>query len=217
MATMEATRLRPIPGRYRELMATLTHTCEYLAEHFGESVRVRMQEWQVADATVGQISVQLIFQDQVTRARILDRLRIEGARYPLTAALQSSTPPALLAKRMWCDGADTDLRVPAARRVTSYTVFDVTKGREPEADAAFAEAEERHQRLGADPSLWVIRLAADGLGRYVRELGFDGYEEFDAFLALNRAAMPPEQPMEYAIRQGVVRRLSWSLAVALDV
>jgi hypothetical protein len=29
--------------------------------------------------------------------------------------------------------------------------------------------------------------------------------------------MPPEQPMEYAIRQGVVRRLSWSLAVALDV
>ncbi len=214
MATMEVTRLKPLPGRYPELRAVISQTVEYAAQTFGNDVLVRAQDWRVAEENaVGQVSIHLVFPDSETRARMLDRWRV-GVD-PLSAALESSSPPALVRKRVWCDSVDAEDGIPAPRPITSYAVFELTRGRESEAMSALAEAQERHRQLGAAPMLWVMRYAAEGLGLYIRELGFDSYEELTAYDVRYRAAPPSETPMAYAERMGLLRRIAWVLAVGI--
>ncbi len=213
MATMEATRLHVVPGYYEEAIAVCRQMGAYAAAFDGAAL-LRLHEWHVTDHTP-ELSLQLVFHDAITRARVLDRMRNDGVRNPLRAALTSARPPATVARRHWFETTHPEAIVPLSSAVTSYEVFKVHAGREPEADVAFAEAEERLHRFGVDSTVWVGHLGTGQLDWHVIEAGFDSFEDLAAFQELSSSVPPFPSPMDYAARAGVVARASWAVATTV--
>jgi hypothetical protein len=216
MATMEASRFRVQNGGFEAFRDVLCETQTYVAE-YSPAVRLRIRRWHVAEATSGQISVQLLFLDARTRAAVLDRMRRDGARNPLERALRSSHPPAELTQRIWLDSTDPDAPAPVEREIIAFSVFEAVRYHEEEAEAAFIEAERRDRQLGADTELWVVRYGSTSYGRYIRGLSFDSFEELRAFDELSAVAQLTVAPLDHAVNSGVLRRLSWALTTAVDL
>lgn len=215
MATLEATRLRVTPGYYEESLELFHRMGDYVASFDGAAL-LRIQEWHVTDSP-SEVSLQLVFHDAMTRARVLDRMRADGGRSPLTAALRSARPGVEVVKRNWFETLLPDTAVPLSSAVTAYSVFVPTQGREAEARSVCVASEDRHRTFGVDAALWVARHAGDFLGWHVMETGFDSFEDMTAYQELSGVTVPLATPLDAAVSSGIMRRVGWALATAIDV
>lgn len=213
MATMEATRLRVAAGGHEALLEALRRLQTYVAS-FGPAVRMRVLQWHVAEATSGDISVQLVFPDGRIQAAVLDEMRRDGISNPLERALRSDRPPATLTQRVWLETTDADAPSPPGREVIAYSVFETVPGHREEADAALIAAERSDRRLGAETEVWVVRYGDASLGRYVRGLSFDSFEELRAFDEVSSTQLTVT-PLDHALQSGILRRVSWALTTAI--
>lgn len=215
MATMEATRLQILPGYYNETLETFHRLGDYVASFDGAAL-LRIHEWHVTDSSP-EISVQLIFHDGLTRARVLDRMRGDGVRNPLLAAVRSPRPAMTIARRQWFETYLSDATVPLSSAVTAYSVFTVSGGRDADARSVFIATEDRHRTVGLESVLWVSRHGAESLGWHVFETGFDSFEDLAAYQALIESTSPLASPLEAGVRTGTLQRVGWALATTIPI
>jgi len=212
---METTRLRITPGYYNESLEMFQRMGNYVASFDGAAL-LRIHEWHVTD-TRPEVSLQLVFHDALTRARVLDRMRADGVRSPFMMALRSPRPPVEVVRRTWLETLQLDSAVPLSSAVTAYSMFLPEPGRELEARSVCVASEDRHRTFGVEATLWVARQAGTFLGWHVMETGFDSFEDMTAYQELSGATLPLASPLDTAVTTGLMRRIGWSVATTIHV
>jgi hypothetical protein len=165
----------------------------------------------------GEISIQLLFPDDRTRAAVLDQMRIDGVNNPVECLLRSPNPPATLVHRLWMDTTDPDLLPPQDREIVLFAAFEVRPGREKEAALAFMDMDRLDHRLGAETELWVVRYGATSFRRHIRGTSFDSFDELRAFDEIAMNSRPSPTPLDLAVQAGVLERISLTLTTSIDL
>lgn len=212
MAAGTASRYVVAPGRTEEFVTAVRGASGVLTP-LGATVGLRRM--QVSGENSGQLSLTIVFEDERTRAVVLERVRTENLLASFAEAVQGADPPAQPVSRAWLNEVGGPGGVPQMSPVLSVVTVRPVPGHSDAALKALADAQRKHTGLGVQGRVWRVVVGGPMTGAYLYGTPHASLPALQDFREANMST--GRLPISEAIEAGVLAPFGASIGFTIDL